>query len=31
MPVFNDVKVISEAMQDTYKKLKASLEKVTAR
>jgi len=28
MPVFNDVKVISEAMDDTYKKLKESLERV---
>ena len=27
MPVFNDVKVISEAMEDTYKKLKVSLGK----
>ena len=27
MPIINDVKVISEAMEDTYKKLKCSLEK----
>jgi ATP adenylyltransferase len=27
MPVINDVKVISEAMEDTYRKLKASIEK----
>jgi len=26
MPIINDVKVISEAMEDTFKKLKASLE-----
>jgi len=28
MPIINDVKVISEAMEDTYRKLKASLEKL---
>lgn len=28
MPVLNDVKVVSEAMDDTYEKLKKSLEKV---
>src|SRR4030065_1457076 len=27
MPIINDVKVISEAMEDTFRKLKASLEK----
>jgi ATP adenylyltransferase len=27
MPIINDVKVISEAMEDTYRKLKASLDK----
>ncbi len=28
MPVLNDVKIVSEAMEDTYKKLKASFSKL---
>ncbi|HEY3251377.1 MAG TPA: HIT domain-containing protein [Ignavibacteria bacterium] len=31
MPIINDVKVISEAMEDTYKKLKKSLEKILSK
>lgn len=28
MPVFNDIKIISEAMEETYEKLKSNLEAV---